>query len=157
MVHLPLRVLIILSVLLIAPGGHATFQVRASVGGPETGDPDAVVIIVSAENPVQELSRDQVDAIFMGRSLLFPDGRRAVPVEQALGSEARSRFLSRILERSEAQVKAHWSRLVFTGRGRPPLDLQDSEAVLAHVASSDNAIGYVQRHQLDDSVRVVFP
>lgn len=157
MKHFPLRILLILLVLLAAPGGHATFQMRTLANGPEAGDPDAVVIIVSAENPVQELSRNQVEAIFMGRSLQFPDGRRAVPVEQARGSEARSRFLSRILSRSEAQVRAHWSRLVFTGRGRPPLSLQDSSAVLAHVAASDSAIGYVQRHQLDDSVRVVYP
>lgn len=157
MMHSSLRVLIILSVLLAAPGGHATFQMRISASGPESGDPDAVVIIVAADNPVQELSREQVEAIFMGRSLQFPDGRRAVPVDQAQGSEARNRFLSHVLERSESQVRSHWSRLVFTGRGRPPPDLRDPAEVLAHVAANDMAIGYVQRHQLDDSVRVIYP
>ncbi|MCB1804854.1 MAG: phosphate ABC transporter substrate-binding protein, partial [Candidatus Competibacteraceae bacterium] len=38
-----------------------------------------MVAVVSANNPVTTLSRNQTLAIFLGTTTRFPDGRRAVP------------------------------------------------------------------------------
>ncbi|MGM0632589.1 MAG: phosphate ABC transporter substrate-binding protein [Pseudomonadota bacterium] len=143
-------------ILVVMPTGNATFQLRAEPDDVSVGDPEAVVVIVAADSPVRELTREQVEAIFMGRTLTFPDGRRAAPVGLPEGAEARGRFFSRILGRSAAQVRAHWARLMFTGRGRPPATLSGVAAVLERVAGDPAAISYVQRRDLNESVRVVF-
>lgn len=119
------------------------------------GDGNEVVVVVSPDSDIARLSRNQIVDLFLGRSSQFPDGRRAVPVDQAEGSAARDAFTMRILERTPAQIRAHWARIIFTGRGRPPRDVADGEQVKQLVATDPNAIGYIERRLVDETVAVV--
>lgn len=53
------------------------------------------------------------------------------------------------------QIKIHWSKIIFMGRGTPPTALPDSMAVKRRVAEDPHAIGYIDQSQVDDSVRVL--
>ncbi|MCS0584662.1 phosphate ABC transporter substrate-binding protein [Massilia pinisoli] len=115
-----------------------------------------LVVIVSARNPVATLRADQVAAIFLGQAVRFPDGAEAVPYDLRLGASVRDEFYARVTNKTPALVKAHWSKIVFTGRGQPPAELPDSAAVRRKVADDPEAIGYIERSALDPSVRPVF-
>jgi ABC-type phosphate transport system substrate-binding protein len=115
-----------------------------------------LVVIVSARNPVATLRADQVAAIFLGQAVRFPDGAEAVPYDLRLGTATRDEFYARVTNKTPALVKAHWSKIVFTGRGQPPAELPDSAAVRRKVADDPDAIGYIERSALDPSVRPVF-
>jgi ABC-type phosphate transport system substrate-binding protein len=114
-----------------------------------------LVVIVSARNPVAALRADQVAAIFLGQSVRFPDGTEAVPFDLRLGVPMRDEFYARVTNKTPALLKAHWSKMVFTGRGQPPSELPDSAAVRRKVADDPEAIGYIERSALDTSVRAV--
>jgi ABC-type phosphate transport system substrate-binding protein len=114
-----------------------------------------LVVIVSARNPVTTLRADQVAAIFLGQAVRFPDGVEAVPYDLRLGTQVRDEFYARVANKSPALVKAHWSKMVFTGRGQPPAELTDSAAVRRKVADDPEAIGYIERSALDPSVHAV--
>jgi ABC-type phosphate transport system substrate-binding protein len=121
--------------------------------GPASGAD--LVVIVSARSPVTTLRADQVAAIFLGQSARFPDGLEAVPFDQRIGSPLRDEFYARVANKSPALLKAHWSKLVFTGRGQPPAEFTDSAGVRRKVADNPDAIGYIERSALDASVRAV--
>ena len=114
-----------------------------------------LVVIVSARNPVATLRADQVAAIFLGQSVRFPDGTEAVPFDLRLGAPTRDEFYARVTNKTPALLKAHWSKIVFTGRGQPPSELADSAAVRRKVAGDPEAIGYIERSALDASVHPV--
>jgi ABC-type phosphate transport system substrate-binding protein len=114
-----------------------------------------LVVIVSARNPVTALRAEQVAAIFLGQSVRFPDGTEAVPYDLRLGAPIRDEFYARVTNKTPALLKAHWSKLVFTGRGQPPAELPDSAAVRRKVAGDLDAIGYIERGALDGSVHAV--
>jgi ABC-type phosphate transport system substrate-binding protein len=114
-----------------------------------------VVAVVSARNPVSALSKNQVVDIFLGRASRFPDGSAAVPVDQAEGSPARDEFYLEFAGKSPAQLKAHWSKIIFTGRGQPPKEVGNGAEVKKRVAESPTAIGYLEESQVDSSVKVV--
>jgi len=114
-----------------------------------------LVVIVSARSPVAALRADQVAAIFLGQSVRFPDGTEAVPFDLRLGVPMRDEFYARVTNKTPALLKAHWSKMVFTGRGQPPAELPDSAAVRRKVADDPEAIGYIERSALDGSVRAV--
>ncbi len=114
-----------------------------------------LLVIVSARNPLPALSGDQVAAIFLGQSGRFPDGAEVVALDQRLGSQERTRFYSQVTGKTPALLKAHWSKMVFTGRGQPPRELADSAAVRRMVADNPSMIGYIDRSALDASVRPV--
>jgi len=114
-----------------------------------------LVVIVSSRSPVSALRPDQVAAIFLGQTARFPDGLEAVPLDQPLGSKLRDEFYERVASKTPALLKAHWSKMVFTGRGQPPVEAPDSAAVRRRVAENPELIGYIERGALDASVRPV--
>lgn len=114
-----------------------------------------VVPVVSAKSTMTTLSKNQVVDIFLGKASRFPDGSQAVPIDQAEGSAARDEFYATYAGKSPAQIKAHWSKIIFTGRGRPPLDVASSAEVKKRIVENPNAIGYIEQNLVDDSVKAV--
>lgn len=114
-----------------------------------------LVVIVSARNPLPALSPDQVAAIFLGQAGRFPDGAEVVALDQRLGSNERKQFYAQVTGKTPALLKAHWSKMVFTGRGQPPREAIDNTSVRRMVADNPSMIGYIDRAALDDSVRPV--
>lgn len=133
--------------LVLVPGSSAR-AVQSSTA-------DTVVVVVSADNPVTEIPRLHLADLYLGRTTRFPNGEPAEPIDQETTSAARADFYQRYLGRSLAEIKAHWSRLIFTGRGRPPRDLPSGEDVRRLVAESPSAIGYIDRRLVDGSVRII--
>jgi ABC-type phosphate transport system substrate-binding protein len=126
-----------------------------SAGGLGAADSDVVVVVVSATSRVTQLSPLHLADLYLGRTNRFPNGEAAEPVDQRSGSKARDVFYERYVGRSAAEIKSHWSRIIFTGRGRPPREERDSAAVKRYLADHPRAIGYIERSRVDDSVRVV--
>jgi ABC-type phosphate transport system substrate-binding protein len=113
-----------------------------------------VVVVVSSRNPCGQLTAAQVSDIFLGNAASFPGGGQAVPVDQGDGA-VREEFYGKAVGKSSAQVKAYWSKIIFTGKGRPPKEAGDSLAVRKLVADSPGLIGYIERSAVDASVKVV--
>jgi len=124
--------------------------------GPNAGAATAeVVAVVSAKNPVTALSKNQIVDIFLGKVSRFPDGGQAVPIDQAEGSAARDEFYTKFSGKSPAQLKAHWSKIIFTGRGQPPREVSNGIEVKKFIARNPDAIGYIESDLVDDSVKVL--
>ncbi|MGZ5040180.1 MAG: phosphate ABC transporter substrate-binding protein [Usitatibacter sp.] len=114
-----------------------------------------VVAIVSSKSPVMSLKVNQVADIFLGKTSRFPDGSEAVPIDQVEDSPAREHFYAAFTGKSAAQVKAHWSKIIFTGRGQPPRQVANGAEARKAVAANPNAIAYIDASLVDDSVRVL--
>ena len=109
---------------------------------------DIVVIVNPAAAPI---SREQIVDLYLGRSDAW------IPIDQAVGSEIYVEFYKKLTGRDSAQIKAIWSRILFTGRGVPPKQLRDSAAVKKAVAANPNAVGYIEKSAVDASVKVALP
>ncbi|MFW6088419.1 MAG: phosphate ABC transporter substrate-binding protein [Gemmatimonadota bacterium] len=134
--------------LILVPGSGA-HAVQTSSGA------DTVVVVVSADSEVRAIPRLHLADLYLGRTTRFPNGEPAEPIDQGATSAARADFYQRYLGRSLVEIKAHWSRLIFTGRGRPPMDVPGGEDVRRLVADNPRAIGYVERRLVDRSIRVL--
>lgn len=114
-----------------------------------------VDVVVAARSPITQLSKDQVADIFLGRTSRFPDGSQAVPIDQIEGAAVRDEFYREFADKSPAQIKAHWSKIIFTGRGQPPREVSNSIELKKLIANNPHAIGYIEQSQVDDSVKVL--
>jgi ABC-type phosphate transport system substrate-binding protein len=122
-----------------------------------SNDPAAaqVVAVVSAKSTVTSLSQSQVTDIFLGKANRFPNGVQAAPIDQRDGSLARDEFYTKLAGKTPAQLKSYWVKIIFTGRGQPPPEVENSTEVKKRLAANPAAIGYIEQDQVDDSVRVV--
>jgi len=110
---------------------------------------EEIVVIV---NPAAKaISKEQIADLYLGRS------GGLTPIDQTVGSAIYVQFYKQAMGRDVAQVKAIWSRILFTGRGLPPKQLPDSAAVKQAIAANPNAVGYIEKSAVDASVKVVLP
>lgn len=115
----------------------------------------ALAIIAHPSNPLSGITAEEAERLYLGKTDEFSNGRHATPVDQAAGSTMRTKFYRSVIKKDDAELKAYWSRLVFTGKGQPPRELADDAAVKAFVAGNPDAIGYVDGKFVDSSVKVL--
>lgn len=114
----------------------------------------AVDVIVNPANG-SALDENEIRKIFIGKSKSFSDGSKALPITQVEGSAITDEFNQKVLNKSSSQLKAYWSKLVFTGKGTPPKEAENDAEVIKLVASNPNLIGFVSSGAADGSVKVV--
>src|ERR1700727_1581830 len=114
-----------------------------------------VVAVVSSTSTITSLSNAQVTDIFLGKVNRFPAGTLGVPIDQVEGSPARDEFYATFASKSAAQVKSLWAKIIFTGRGQPPRTVANSIEVRKLLAANPQAIGYIERSSVDNSVKVL--
>jgi ABC-type phosphate transport system substrate-binding protein len=122
---------------------------------PVAASANEMVVIVSARNPAGAMRAEQVASIFLAQNGRFPDGTEAAAIDQPVGSAQRDEFYSKVASKSPALVKAYWTKMVFTGRGQPPKEANNSAAVRKLVSDNPGLIGYIDKAFLDTSVKPV--
>lgn len=108
-----------------------------------------LVVVINPQNPASRMYASQVAQFFLGGSVLF------TPLEQAESAPIRAEFYKKVLEKEPAQVQAIWSKIVFTGKGKPPKEYKSSAEVKKAIAENVNAIGYIEKSAVDETVKVV--
>ena len=106
-------------------------------------------VVVVGHPSAAPMTKEQVSDLFLGKT------QSATPLDQAESSPIYAEFYRHATGRDPAQVKATWSRIVFTGKGQAPKQLPDSAAVKKAVAADPKAVGYVEKSAVDGSVKVL--
>ena len=114
-----------------------------------------MVVIVHPDSGVAALSIGDVKNLFLRKSKTLAGSTIAIPVDQKQGSKNRTTFMEKVLGKSKSQLKAYWSKLIFSGKGSPPKTLDDDAAVKSFVAGTAGAIGYIDSSWVDGTVQVV--
>jgi len=130
----------------------------ASLGliGPLDAQPPArIAIVAHPSNTETRLTVEQAQDIYLGRTTVFPSGKRVVPVDQKDSSPSKARFLELVLKRDAGQLKAHWSKLIFSGQGVPPAIVGTDSEIKSWVARNPDSLGYIDAAQVDSSVKVL--
>lgn len=113
-----------------------------------------VVVVASAKSTVSKLEKGQVSDLYLGTTKEVP-GVGAVQLLSA-PPPLRDEFYSKVLAKDPSQVKAIWSRLIFSGKGQAPRELGNAADLKAALAGNPNALAYIDKADVDASVKVVF-
>lgn len=147
--HLPKRLQLLLT------RRVAVILLACSMWLPATSAMADIYVIVNASNPLRSMSAQDVADLYLGRTRAYPNGITARIIDQNSERSAHELFFRLLVSMSSSEVNAYWARLTFTGRVKPPEIKPDDAAVLARVASAENAIGYLAQRPADPAVRVV--
>lgn len=117
-----------------------------------------IVLIVNADSGVTELTKKDVVNIYTGRFFVQPDGNIFEPYDQSQGSELRTRFYKKLLNKSVAEMNAYWARLLFTGRSKKPRQLPNKSQSLDTISNNPDAIVYIDSKSLNnfEQIKIVY-
>lgn len=113
-----------------------------------------VAVIVHPSNS-STLDQNQIKRIFVGKMKSFPVGGEIIPIKQKSNVTPSDEFNTKVLKKSASQLKAYWSKLIFTGKGVPPREVSNDEEVIKLISANPNTIGYIDAAKVDSTVKVI--
>jgi TonB family protein len=109
---------------------------------PEIAFASDIKVIANSTVTVDTISADELANIFMQGKNSLHDGSHVEPVLQKQGPTHRA-FLRDVLHQSDDSLQNSYRALVFTGKGSMPKAFSSDAEVVAYVAKTNGAIGYV--------------
>lgn len=100
-------------------------------------------VIVHPSTAVNDMKSADVTKLFLGQVSRWPDGARVHAVDLDGSDPVRGAFSEKVLKARVTSVKRFWYQRVFAGQGVPPPIKSSAADVVAFVASTPGAIGYV--------------
>jgi TonB family protein len=133
-------------VLLVAAGLMIFAPVNALAGD--------VKVIANSSVKADTISAAELKRVFLEEKISLADGTHVEPVleKDGLVHEA---FLQEYLGMSEDDLQAYYRTLLFTGKGFMPKAFGSDAEVVAHVARTRGAIGYVSSAASPGGVRTL--
>ena len=118
--------------------------------------PDEVDVVVNKSNNIGPLSREEVRRIFVGEKSSWPGGKRITVLMLALDQPERAVILREVLKMNESDYTKYFLQAAFTGHVEAaPKELPSAELMKARLAANPNAIGYLKKEYVDNSVKVL--
>ncbi len=106
---------------------------------------DAFVVVVNSSVAGTNVHRSDLAAVFLKKAVRWGDGSPANPVDQSGTSPVRKGFSETVLHMPVMAVVQYWGRQLasMAASVRPPTVKASDEEVLAYVAKTSGAVGYV--------------
>jgi len=115
---------------------------------------ESVVVVHPSNNSV--FTADIISRIFLGKEKNFSNGEKITAVTSPEKGDTKQAFNEKVLNKSTSQLNSYWSKLIFTGKGRPPKALSSDDDVKQQVANDASVIGIMDAKAVDASVKVVY-
>ncbi len=107
------------------------------------GVTEELVFIVNGNNPVNEISANEIRDFYFKRKRLWATGESVRFIDRTLTSQIHEMFVRRILRKSNSDVELFWiGQKLYTGDSAPLRETSDSSTI-QFVSTFKGAIGYV--------------
>ena len=113
-----------------------------------------VKIIANNSVSASSISADELKSVFLEEKSSLSDGSHVEPVIEK-GGPAHEAFLKQYLDKNDAALQTYYRSLVFTGKGSMPKAVGSDAEVMAYVAKTKGAIGYVSADAAADGVKTL--
>jgi ABC-type phosphate transport system substrate-binding protein len=113
-----------------------------------------IVVVAGKHSSIESLSTREINDIFLGNATSLPKIGKVVPLDRS-DDKLRAEFYQDYIGRDLPQIKAHWAKNIFTGRGYPPKTVNSLDELRALLQRNPNAIGYVTADKVDASMKVL--
>lgn len=101
------------------------------------------VLVANLSVPLDAIDQLTMREVFLGRRTTWSNGQRVVVV--LLRDGPATQRLAGELGKTPQQLTNWWKRLVFTGEGSMPEQVEGGPALIARVASLPGSIGWIER------------
>ncbi len=133
-------------------GALLVFLPLAVAASPAAADAQ-VAVIVNRANPMQNLPLSDLQRLYLGQSVTFPNRVRVALVTYPTAEAA---FFLTALGMTSDRFRRHWMELVFQGQDvTPPKAIASGSELNRFVAEHPGALAFIDLAAVDQTVKVV--
>lgn len=148
---------------------HATFMkplwglvglVAYALGGAPVHSASAdplvpLAIVVSKNSPLTNITMYELKHLYLGEFVTGPDGKRLIPLNQAVPSHDRLSFDAVVLGMSTEQQASYWIDRRIRGMSGSPRAVDSSDLAQRVVAHLDGTVTYLPLSAVRPDVKIV--
>jgi ABC-type phosphate transport system substrate-binding protein len=116
---------------------------------------DTIYIIANSQVDLDSISTGSLRSIFAMRRRNWPSGETVKVFVLADNNPTHVRFTKELLHTFPYNLRRIWDRRVFSGIGQYPTLLSSESEMMEKIASTTNAIGYIQGKYISDDVKLL--
>lgn len=112
-----------------------------------------VVVVANVENKDIRLDKRAVRNLFMGNAIEVLLEPITLPPETL----TRAVFNTKVIGLTESRIQSYWSQMRFSGRSKPPKEMQDVEDLLAYISTHKGTVAFFPADvDIPDHLTVVY-
>ncbi|MFK5913795.1 MAG: hypothetical protein QM484_05430 [Woeseiaceae bacterium] len=115
----------------------------------------AVAVITHPNIKDIGFSKSKLAKIYLGKLKRHSNGETIKAANLPKDTAAYKKFHNVVVKKSGAALNRYWSKLKYTGKGKPPKTISSTRELIKWVANTKGAIGYIDGKYLNKSVNVV--
>lgn len=113
----------------------------------------SVVIVANINDGALKLNQQEIRNLFMGGALTYSLKAISLPPK----SEARVLFNTKVIGLTESRIQSYWAQMRFSGRKKPPLQVESEQALVNYLLANKNTIGYLSKHdKIPEGLTVIY-
>jgi ABC-type phosphate transport system substrate-binding protein len=118
----------------------------------QQGEP---MVIINPGQETESISRDALRAIFGMRLQSWRNDKPTRVFVLKDSHPLHQAFAKKVLNIYPHQLRLAWDRLVYSGTGQAPIQVDSETEMLKRLKDTPGAIGYLSNSMVDDGVRVL--
>lgn len=112
------------------------------------------VLVCHKECPVDTLTSQEVERIFLGKMKEWPGGS-SVDIVVNSNEKIHVQFTRNMLNKSPSQLTNYWRKVLFSGRMMLPVLVENDADAKRYVVEHANAISYIGVTSLDTTLKEI--
>lgn len=114
-------------------------------------------LVISSNPEFPEISVSKAKMIYAGRAKSVKPVGKVKLLNWPADSNERDEFYQKLLNKTAAQVNSKWASLAFSGKAKPPIDLDSpsTEALKSWLDENPRGIAYAPQSKAPDGVTVL--
>lgn len=112
-------------------------------------DQNAVYPVINVKTEQRSVSKNGLSAIFKMRLSSWSNGSNITVFVLKDDSPLHKQFCKQILNIFPHQMRRNWNKLVFSGTGQAPIQLENKDEMIDKLINTPGAIGYLKGEDLN--------
>lgn len=110
------------------------------------------MLIVSAQNPQNQISMSELNRIFLGKTRKWAHGE-SIALSINTNEAAMEAFCRTIVKKTPRQFSMYWRKQLYSGHSMLPAQLNGDEPVIDYVCSRSGAVGVILTSTNDPRIK----
>ncbi len=112
-----------------------------------------VIANIGLGNP--KVNKEEIRDLYLHNRSIKNIDMALIPIDGPNDQGIKDIFYKRIANFTRIDLKRHWSRAVFTGKGIPPMTISREDLIESTIAENPSYIGYISRPPSHPKVKVL--
>ena len=113
-----------------------------------------LAVIINAKNPSADLTVLEIKQLYLKNNTHWGNGKKVRPAALNYEADIATDFYKSVLSMTVTEVERHWIEVQYGKALKPPVQLDDSEAVIKFVGKFKGAVGFVEVGAVDGHKKV---